>query len=240
MEFSIKQIQDIVLGLGFKKRVTDLVLNIYCTLAGLKASFLWDLGRPPTDPQLRGLQAGLGLLVLRLEGDTLLSTRSSLAGLLGGLDTRPPVFVDISDGRQPAAREPTGGEMSDTRALLQKVLASTEDTVTVEPAAGQNIPCLVGLLLGFPVVYTFCGEASTALDGRELVVVRLGVASGSRSSVPVSYSGPGDLWEEAAVRGGRGTWWAGLGGGVWGRGFTSGELQINVTTERLTLPVVVL
>merc|ERR1719507_13380 len=84
---NLKDIKDFLRGLGIKKKVFETSMALKCTLIGLKTGFLWDTCLPPSPTALMGLQAhyeSAEVLILLLEGDTLVTTRENLQRLLDG------------------------------------------------------------------------------------------------------------------------------------------------------------
>ena len=240
MSLSLDQIRTTLKSVGLKKKLSELSLTLHCLLTGLKPSYLWDLGPLPSINQLINLKTLLPghVLVLRLEGDFILTPRVRLEGLLRDLDSCPPVFIDISEGGEPEIVTLGEAKISDIKTILGSVLSSQEDIVEVIDGA-QCVPCLYGLLLGFPVVYTFSGQSGNSLGGRQLVVVRMEAFCLDLSSCPTSFSVPSSLWGQ--VEGRVRSWWRGLGGGeAFGGTVTEKGVTVGIKLCSQSSPIVVL
>lgn len=242
MSLSVDRLYEIVLGLGYRKKVKDISLNLFCLLRGLKTSFLWDLGRPPSPSQLQQLRLLLGhqLVFLRLHGDLILALRTSLQTLLDRLGSDPPLLIDISDGVEPSLVLPPASGLASLSDVLERLLASGQELVELEPAPGQNVPCLFGLLLGFPLLYTFQSGEGASLGGRDLVLVQLEASWAGHSCITVSFSLPSSLWREEGVEAALEAWRSRLGLSAWGVGLHCSDVLITATTKIQNLPVVIL
>lgn len=239
----IKDVLDVVIRLGYRNKVMELVLNLYLTLTGFKTSFLWDIGRVPGPKQLLQLGSMLGcdLVIVRVNGDIVIGLRSSIEALAWGLEKEPPVFVDISEDKKPSVIKPTNDEMKRFKTIIMSIVTIKEDIVEVGVEEEDNVPCLYGLLLGFPLIYVFKGKEGNCLGGTELTVIRLETSWSDHSCSPVSFSVPSALWRETEVECRVRSWWSGLSGGLsWEQDLMVGDVRVRVNTETRNLPVVVL
>jgi len=245
----VKDIQYFLRGLCIKKRLFETSIALKCTLAGLKTSFLWDTSLPPSPTALLGLQAcskTAQVLVLLIQGDTVITTRENLQRLLNDLREAPPVFVGFGDmeGR-PILVDLTMEEKEEVLREVEKVIVSKEKVTEVE-VEGLNLPCLVGILLGFPVVYNFSDQVGNPLGNLDLVVLRMEVSLDldypqKYPVTPVSFSLPLHLKAEEKVVKRLNLWWSKLSGGLgWAQPFTAGELAIALSQEVQNLPTVML
>ena len=66
----------------------------------------------------------------------------------------------------------TKDEKEETFKVLQEILFSTDKVIEVN-TYGLNLPCLVGVLLGFPLVYNFSEQVVNPLGNLDLVVMRI-------------------------------------------------------------------
>ena len=166
----LKDIQDLLRGLGIKKKLFETSMALKCTLTGLKTGFLWDTCLPPSPTALLALQAHcetaevmitvltrkatslimlhIQVLILLLQGDTLVTTRENLQRLLNDLKEAPPVFVGFGDQEdRPIVVDLTMEEREGVLRLVEKVAGSKEKVTDLE-VEGLNLSCLVGILLG--------------------------------------------------------------------------------------------
>jgi len=245
----VKDIQYFLRGLGIKKRLFETSIALKCTLTGLKTSFLWDTSLPPSPTALLGLQAHCEtaqVLVFLIQGDTVITTRENLQRLLNDLREAPSVFVGFGDmeGR-PILVDLTLEEKEKVSRMVEKVIVSKEKVTEVE-VKGLNLPCLVGILLGFPVVYNFSDQVGNPLGNLDLVVLKMEVSLNLDDPqkcplTPVSFSLPLHLKAEEKVVKRLNLWWSKLSGGLaWARPFTAGELAIALSQEVQNLPTVML
>jgi len=240
-----KDIQDFLRGLGIRKRIYETSMALKCTLAGLKTSFLWDTSLPPSPTALLGLQScceTAQVLILLIEGDTVVTTRENLQNLLIDLKEALPVFVGfgVMEGR-PILVDLALEEKEKVFGEVEKIIVSKENVTEVE-VEGLNLPCLVGILLGFPVVYNFPDQVGNSLGNLDLVVLKMEVSWGLDNPVtPVSFSIPLHLKAEEKVVQRLNLWWSKLSGGLaWAQPFTAGELAIALSQEVQNLPTVML
>ncbi|KFP70590.1 PREDICTED: UPF0739 protein C1orf74 homolog, partial [Acanthisitta chloris] len=144
---------------------------------GLKPALLYDCGAEGTKEMLRYLRglrdAGLSsrrLHVLGIEGSVLLLNpelaRKRLEDVICADSVLP--FVDVSARKRcPTLCGRAQGEVS--KSHLTSLLAHLEaaETTSADPVSssevvltGWNLCTIFGVLLGYPVVYTFCTEES--------------------------------------------------------------------------------
>jgi len=240
---NIKHVLDIVHRLGYRNKVKELVLNLHLTLTGYKTSFLWDIGQIPSSKQLLTLKSMLDcdIVTVSINGDIVLSLRSSMEALARGLLEEPPVFIDISENKQPNVIKLTKEEIDRLKAVIMNIVTSKEEIVEVELGSDDNVPCLYGLLLGFPLIYVFKGKEGNSLGGRDLNVIKLETSWLDQSCSPVSFSVPSTLWNDTDVDRRVVSWWSGLSGGLtWGTDLQVGDVRVRVLTETQNLPVVVI
>jgi len=246
----LKDIQDFLRGLGIKKRLFETSMALKCTLTGLKTGFLWDTSLPPSPTALLGLQGhckAAEVLILQLQGDTIVTTRENIKRLLKDLKEAPPVFVGFGNLEdRPILVDLTLEESEEVLRAVEKVAISKEKVLEVE-AEGLNLTCLVGILLGFPVVYNFSDQVGNPLGNLDLVVLQMevsldGIGRPQNSYVvPVSFSLPLHLKAEKVVMNRLNLWWSKLSGGLdWGQSFTVGEIAIALSQQVQNLPSVIL
>jgi len=241
----LTDIQHFLRGHGIKKRLFETSMALKCTLTGLKTSFLWDTSLPPSPTALLGLQAcceTAQVLVLLIQGDTVITTRENLQSLLNDLKQAPPVIVGFGDTEgRPILVDLTLEEKEKVLRVVENVIVSKERVTEVE-VQGLNLPCLVGILLGFPVVYNFPDQVGNSLGNLDLVVLKMEVSWGLDNPVtPVSFSIPLHLKAEEKVVQRLNLWWSKLSGGLaWAQPFTAGELAIALSQEVQNLPTVML
>ncbi|NXF10571.1 CA074 protein, partial [Smithornis capensis] len=151
--------------------------EVLAVAAGLKPALLWDCGAAgPAELRryLRGVKdAGLAprhLHVLGLEGSALLlhpglaRRRVELV-----LRARPAPFVDVSAGRRcpalcgPAEAEAIKSHLAALLCHLRDAEAAGADPVSSSEVVptNWNLCTIVGVLLGYPAVYTFSMEEGT-------------------------------------------------------------------------------
>jgi len=246
---NLKDIKDFLRGLGIKKKLFETSMALKCTLIGLKTGFLWDTCLPPSPTALLGLQAHCEtaeVLILFLGGDTLVTTRENLHRLLNDLKEAPPVFVGFGDlEEKPIMVDLTMEEREGVLRVLENVEVSTEKVTEVE-VEGLNISCLVGILLGFPVVYNFADQVGNPLGNLDLVVLQMEVSledgdPKKSHTVPVSFSLPLHLNAETEVVKRLNLWWTKLSGGLaWAQPFTVGEVTVALSQQVQNLPSVTL
>ena len=184
--------------------------------------------------------------ILLVQGDTIITTRENLQRLLSDLKEAPPVFVGFGDTEgRPVLVDLTLEEKEKVQGVVEKVLVSKEKVTEVE-VEGVNLPCLVGILLGFPVVYNFPDQVGNPLGNLDLVVLKMEVSRGldnpqKHPVTPVSFSIPLHLKAEEKVVQRLNLWWSKLSGGLaWAQPFTAGELAIALSQEVQNLPTVML
>jgi len=246
---NVKDIQEFLRGLGIKKKLFETSMALKCTLIGLKTGFLWDTCLPPSPTALLGLQAhceSAEVLILLLEGDTLVTTRENLQRLLNDLKEAPPVFVGFGHlEERPILVDLPVEEKEGVLRVVENVAVSKEKVIEVE-VEGLNLSCLVGILLGFPAVYNFSDQVGNPLGNMDLVVLQMEVSlkegDPQKSHVtPVSFSLPLHLKAEMEVVKGLHLWWRKLSGGLaWAQPFTIGELAIALSQQVQNLPSVIL
>ena len=268
---NVKDIQEFLRGLGIKKKLFETSMALKCTLIGLKTGFLWDTCLPPSPTALLGLQAHcesaevislvhchfkkmhpssiilhIQVLILLLEGDTLVTTRENLQRLLNDLKEAPPVFVGFGHlEERPILVDLPVEEREGVLRVVENVAVSKEKVIEVE-VEGLNLSCLVGILLGFPAVYNFSDQVGNPLGNMDLVVLQMEVSlkegDPQKSHVtPVSFSLPLHLKAETEVVKGLHLWWRKLSGGLaWAQPFTIGELAIALSQQVQNLPSVIL
>merc|ERR1712192_337731 len=157
-------------------------------------------------------------LVLLIQGDTIVTTRENLQSLLNDLKKAPPVIVGFGD--------------TEGRPILVDLTLESKEKVTEVEVEGVNLPCLVGILLGFPVVYNFPDQVGNPLGNLDLVVLKMEVSRGlddpqKHHVTPISFSIPLHLKTEEKVVQRLNLWWSKLSGGLaWPQPFTAGELAI--------------
>ncbi|KAJ7427921.1 hypothetical protein WISP_02781 [Willisornis vidua] len=155
-------------------RALHLAGEVLAVAAGLKPAVLCECGAAgPAELRryLRALRdAGLAprrLHVLGMEGSALLlHPRLARQRVEGMLRAHPAPFVDVSAGRRcPALCGPA--EVEAVRSHLASLLDHLRDAEATgaEPVSCSevvpkdwNLCTVVGVLLGYPAVYTFCGE----------------------------------------------------------------------------------
>lgn len=245
----LKDIQDFLRGLGIKKKTFEASMALKCTLIGLKTGFLWDACLPPSPTALLGLQAHCEtaeVLILLLQGDTLVTTRVNLQRLLNDVKEAPPVFVGFGDlEERPIIVDLAMEEREGVLRVLENVAASKEKVIEVE-GEGLNLSCLVGILLGFPVVYNFSDQVGNPLGNMDLVVLQMKVSledgDPQKAHVtPVSFSLPLHLKSEMEVEKRLNLWWRKLSGGLaWAQTFTVGEIVVTLSQQVQNLPSVIL
>jgi len=186
------------------------------------------------------------VLVLLIQGDTIITTRENLQSLLNDLKNAPPVIVGFCDTEgRPILVNLTLEEKEKVLSIVEKVTFNQENVTEVE-VEGFNLPCLVGILLGFPVVYNFPDQVGNPLGNLDLVVLKMEVSRGldnpkKHPVTPVSFSIPLHLNAEEKVVQRLNLWWSKLSGGLaWAQPFTAGELAIALSQEVQNLPTVML
>ncbi|XP_050182637.1 UPF0739 protein C1orf74 homolog [Myiozetetes cayanensis] len=152
--------------------------EVLAVAAGLKPALLWECG-PAGPAELRRYLGGLraaGLAprrihVLGVEGSALLLLHPPLARgrLEGMLRARPAPFVDVSAGRRcpalcgAAEAEAIRGHLASLLSHLRDAEAASAGPVSCSEVVPQdwNLCTVVGVLLGYPAVYTFSREEGT-------------------------------------------------------------------------------
>ena len=263
----LKDIQDFLRCLGIRKRIFETSLALKCTLTGLKTSFLWDTSLPPSPTALLGLQALceiaevrfvpflykeidlfckfiIQVLILFLQGDTIVTTRGNLQKLLNDLKKSPPVFVGFGDSEgQPILVNMTLEEREGVLRIVENMALSKDKVVDVE-VDGLNLSCLVGIILGFPVIYNFPDQVCNPLGNLDLVIFKIEVSLDDPQKhpvTPISFSIPQHLMAEEEVVQQLNFWWTNMSGGQpWAKSFTSGELTISLSQHVQNLPSLML
>lgn len=243
----LKDIQDFLRCLGIRKRIFETSLALKCTLTGLKTSFLWDTSLPPSPTALLGLQALCEIaevLILFLQGDTIVTTRGNLQKLLNDLKKSPPVFVGFGDSEgQPILVNMTLEEREGVLRIVENMALSKDKVVDVE-VDGLNLSCLVGIILGFPVIYNFPDQVCNPLGNLDLVIFKIEVSLDDPQKhpvTPISFSIPQHLMAEEEVVQQLNFWWTNMSGGQpWAQSFTSGELTISLSQHVQNLPSLML
>ena len=186
------------------------------------------------------------MLILFLGGDTLVTTRENLHRLLNDLKEAPPVFVGFGDlEEKPIMVDLTMEEREGVLRVLENVEVSTEKVTEVE-VEGLNISCLVGILLGFPVIYNFSDQVDNPLGNMDLVVLQVEVSleedgHSQKSTTPVSFSLPLHLKNEKVVVNRLNLWWSKLSGGLaLAQPFSLGGIAIALSQQVQNLPSVIL
>ncbi|NWS96974.1 CA074 protein, partial [Mionectes macconnelli] len=152
--------------------------EVLAVAAGLKPALLWELwaaGPAELQRYLCGLRAAglapLRLHVLGLGGSALLlHPRLARRRLEGMLRARPAPFVDAAAGRRcpalcgAAEAEAVKGHLASLLSHLRDAEAAGAGPVSCSEVAprGWDLCAVVGVLLGYPAVYTFSTE-----DGAE-------------------------------------------------------------------------
>ena len=186
------------------------------------------------------------MLILLMEGDTLVTTRENLQRLLKDLKEDPPVFVGFGDlEERPVMVDLTMEEKKGVLRLVEDVVVSKEK-VTELKVEGLNFSCLVGILLGFPVVYNFSDQVDNPLGNMDLVVLQMEVSleedgHPQKSITPVSFSLPLQLKNEKVVVNRLNLWWRQLSGGLaLAQPFSLGGIAIALSQQVQNLPSVIL
>ena len=185
------------------------------------------------------------VLILQLGGDTIVTTRENIERLLKDLKEAPPVFVGFGVREdQPILVDLTLEESEEVLRAVEKAAVSKEKVIEVE-VEELNLTCLVGILLGFPVVYNFSDQVGNPLGNLDLVVLQMEVSTTkighSQKSPVASFSLPLHLKAEKVVVKQLNLWWSRLSGGLdWGEPFTVGEITISLSQQVQNLPSVIL
>ena len=184
------------------------------------------------------------MLCLLVAGDTLVTTRENMEDLLNNMRGNPPLFVGWNDkGSLPCLVDLTEDEKEETFKVLQEILRSMDKVIEVN-TYGLNLPFLVGVLLGFPLVYNFSEQVINPLDNLDLVVMRMEVTAPGfekTPATPVSFSVPLKLKTEEKVVDRLNNWWGNLSGGLsFGVSFSEGELTLTLYQQIENLPTVML
>ena len=184
------------------------------------------------------------MLCLLVAGDTLVTTRENMQDLLNNMWGNPPLFVGWSDKESlPCLVDLTKDEKEETFKVLQEILCSTDKVIEVNTYR-LNLPCLVGVLLGFPLVYNFSEQVLNPLDNLDLVVMRMEVTAPGfekTPATPVSFSVPLKLKTEEKVVNRLNLWWGNLSGGLsFGVPFSEGGLTLTLYQQIQNLPTVML
>ena len=181
-----------------------------------------------------------------MEEDTLVTTRENLQRLLKDLKEDPPVFVGFGDlEERPVMVDLTMKEKKGVLRLVEDVVVSKEK-VTELKVEGLNFSCLVGILLGFPVVYNFSDQVDNPLGNVDLVVLQMEVSleedgHSQKSTTPVSFSLPLHLKNEKVVENRLNLWWSKLSGGLaLAQPFSLGGIAIALSQQVQNLPSVIL
>ena len=164
--------------------------------------------------------------------------------LLNNMWGNPPLFVGWSDKESlPCLVDLTKDEKEETFKVLQEILFSSDKVIEVN-TYGLNLPCLVGVLLGFPLVYNFSEQVVNPLDNLDLVVMRVEVTVPGLEktpATPVSFSVPLKLKTEEKVVNRLNNWWGNLSGGLpFGVPFSDGGLTLTLYQQIENLPTVML
>lgn len=239
-------LQNYLRKIGLKRKVKEIGANIYCVLSRVKASFLWDLGPTPSLSQLTKLRHCLNtdLMIIRLNGDFIFALKSSFEAMLKLLEHHPPVFIELTELSDPKIIELCDNKMDTFKIILANILKNQEDVVEVGVGCPSDLPTLVGLLLGFPIIYTVTGQGCACLDGTPLVLVTLNLTRPQidNSNICVtSFSVPASLWNSERVGSAVAAWWTRVGGGVsWGHPMHMEGVTITLTTSTVIQPSVML
>ena len=174
----------------------------------------------------------------------LVTTRENMQDLLNNMRVNPPLFVGWNDkGSLPCLVDLTEDEKEETFKVLQEILCSTDKVIEVK-TYGLNLPCLVGVLLGFPLVYNFPEQVINPLGNLDLVVMRMEVTAPGfekTPATPVSFSVPLKLKTEEKVVDRLNNWWGNLSGGLsFGGPFSDGGLTLTLYQQIENLPTVML
>ena len=174
----------------------------------------------------------------------LVTTRENMEDLLNNMRVNPPLFVGWNDKNSlPSLVDLTKDEKEDTFKVLQEILCSMDKVIEVN-SYGLNLPCLVGVLLGFPLIYNFSEQVINPLDNLDLVVMRMEVTAPGLEktpATPVSFSVPLKLKTEEKVVDRLNLWWGNLSGGLpFGVPFSEGGLGLTLYQQIENLPTVML
>ena len=171
----LEEIEQRVRPLKLTRRWRELSAYIYCLLHGVKPGFLWDLGPVTTIHILRLEVVVEDIVVLQLGNSDYFVTRRHLF-INHHFNNYEPMFVDLSREQPTCLRQ---SEVNETKIMLNmsRQVVKCNDSILqneVDEDGKVNLTTLFGLLLGYPVVYTFSdSDDVTSLNNIELNIYKV-------------------------------------------------------------------